>query len=186
MLRVGDAVCERANIAADVAGGAKALKLCVQVRDAGNLLSGAHFSLQTVDTEEVTLRYGDAGQSIAHLRVCSCCPAPAIFHSWGFASVIVQICDCGLCRPAVAKPHVSSSCAQHANLKGVQCLLARRAGQLLAAPPGGTPFSEHSHQSVRDCMQAVAEQSASAQGASALSRDSALAVRATTASLLHL
>ena len=43
----------------------------VQVRDAGSLLTGAGFTLQTVDAEEVTLRYDSVAEPITHLRVRS-------------------------------------------------------------------------------------------------------------------
>lgn len=54
----------------------------VQVRDAGNLLSGAQFSLQTVDTDEVTLRYNDVGEAVAHLRVRLLRPVCRIQAPW--------------------------------------------------------------------------------------------------------
>ena len=41
----------------------------MQVRDAGSLLSGANFTLQTVDSEDMTLQYDSVADPISHLRV---------------------------------------------------------------------------------------------------------------------
>eukprot|EP00892_Ulva_mutabilis_P004079 jgi/Ulvmu1/2042/UM120_0038.1 len=43
----------------------------IHVRDAGSLLSGAGFTLQTVDTEDLTVQYEDVADAITHLRVSS-------------------------------------------------------------------------------------------------------------------
>ena len=42
----------------------------MQVRDAGNLLTTANFTLQTVDTDDMTVQYEDVTQVVEHLRVC--------------------------------------------------------------------------------------------------------------------
>jgi hypothetical protein len=47
----------------------------LQVRDAGHLLACAKFTLQTVDTEEVSLAYDNIADPFIHLRVRSfSCP----------------------------------------------------------------------------------------------------------------
>jgi hypothetical protein len=44
---------------------------CMQVRDAGSLLTAANFTLQTVDAEDMTLEYDNVADPIQHLRVRS-------------------------------------------------------------------------------------------------------------------
>lgn len=44
---------------------------CIQVRDAGILLSGAKFTLQTVDIDDIVVQYEDVADSMTHLRVRS-------------------------------------------------------------------------------------------------------------------
>lgn len=48
----------------------------MQVRDAGSLLSGAGFTLQTVDTEDMTVQYDDAADAMTHLRARLCLSEP--------------------------------------------------------------------------------------------------------------
>lgn len=52
-----------------------------QVRDAGSLLSGAGFTLQTVDTEDMTVQYDDAADAITHIRVPLCPSDPDLLSS---------------------------------------------------------------------------------------------------------
>jgi hypothetical protein len=43
------------------------------VRDAGGLLSGAGFRMQTVDIDDITVQYEDVADAITHLRVWDLC-----------------------------------------------------------------------------------------------------------------
>lgn len=43
--------------------------MLLQVRDAGILLSGAKFTLQTVDIDDIIVQYEDVADAITHLRV---------------------------------------------------------------------------------------------------------------------
>lgn len=54
----------------------------MKVRDAGILLSGAKFTLQTVDIDDISVQYDDVADAISHLRVCSQIVLPLLvpFH----------------------------------------------------------------------------------------------------------
>jgi len=54
-----------------VVGGRQRLTDSAQVRDAGNLLTLAQFTLQAVDTDEMAVQYGDVTELVEHLRVSS-------------------------------------------------------------------------------------------------------------------
>lgn len=56
---------------ASCTNGARGSKAGVQVRDAGILLSGAKFTLQTVDIDDIVVQYEDVADAITHLRVRS-------------------------------------------------------------------------------------------------------------------
>jgi hypothetical protein len=77
--------------------------VCVQVRDAGSLLSEAKFTLQTVDVDDITVKYNDVEECISHLRVnCS--------FSCGNACVISKKLLPSLHEVVVAAEASSSGC----------------------------------------------------------------------------